>query len=293
MVKIVKYIFLAITSCWVFISCEKYEFLNLKRDNPLDGANNTNMQGGVALKFAECYVSSDNNGDGKVNKGETVKLNVSLKNTGSSTAKGVKATFSSTSQYVSDFSPTMQVSYGDITANSVKWYNNSKYSYILEFTIANSTPENTDIPIEISIRDESNNTWTSSFVVTVVGTDAIVSYNGYQVSSDNNGDGKVNKGETVKLNVSLKNTGSSTAKGVKATFSSTSQYVSDFSPTMQVSYGDITANSVKWYNNSKYSYILEFTIANSTPENTDIPIEISIRDESDNTWTSSFIVTVQ
>ena len=35
----------------LFAGCEDIEFLNLKRDNPLDGKNNANMQDGVALTF--------------------------------------------------------------------------------------------------------------------------------------------------------------------------------------------------------------------------------------------------
>jgi len=119
--KTAKYILLAIMAVSVFTACDKYEFLNLKRDNPLDGKNNANMQNGVAIKFDSYYVYSDNNGDKIVNKGETVKLNIALKNTGTSNATAVKATFSTTSQYVSGFSPTSAINYGNISAGSTVW----------------------------------------------------------------------------------------------------------------------------------------------------------------------------
>jgi hypothetical protein len=164
--KALKYIFIAIIGSFVFTACEDIEFLNLKRDNPLDGKNNANMQDGVALKFDSYSIYSDNNNDGVINKGETIRLNVSLKNNGTSTAKSVKATFSTTSQYISNLTPTTQITYGDIAANSVKWYQYESY-YIIQFTVSSSTPTNTNIPINISIVDESNNTWSSSFNVTV------------------------------------------------------------------------------------------------------------------------------
>jgi hypothetical protein len=172
--KSIKYLLIAGS---LFLSaCENIEFLNLKRDNPLDAKNNANMIDGVALKFNSYSIISDNNNDDIINKGETVQLKISLKNTGTSTANKVKATFSTTSSYVSGFSPTTQISYGDIAANGVKWadyqgnislYESNAYYYTIKFTVSNSTPDDTQIPININIVDESNNTWTSNFNVTV------------------------------------------------------------------------------------------------------------------------------
>ncbi|MGC3977386.1 MAG: hypothetical protein QM751_03645 [Paludibacteraceae bacterium] len=295
----------------LFAGCEDVEFLNLKRDNPLDGKNNANMQGGVALKFESYSVYSDNNDDGIINKGETVQLKVCLANTGSSTAKAVKATFSTTSDYVSGVTPTSQVNYGEITGNSTKWadyqgnngsYEGYAYYYTIKFTVSNSTPANTNIPINIDITDGNGYTFTSNFDVKVEGTDAQITYNEFSVYSDNNGDKIVNKGETVQLKVSLKNTGSSAAKAVKATFSTTSSYISDFTPTSQVNYGDIAAYGIKWadyqgnngtYEGYAYYYTIKFTVSNTTPANTNIPVNISITDESGNTWTSNFNVKVE
>ena len=293
--KIAKYILLAIMAVGVLTACDKYEFLNLKRDNPLDGKNNENMQGGVAIKFDSYYVYSDNNNDKIVNKGETVKLNIGLKNTGTSNATAVKATFSTTSSYVSGFSPTSAVNYGNISAGSTAWKGSSQYyDYAIQFTVSNTTPDNTKIPINISIVDENGNTWTDSFDVTVEGINANIIYNSYNVYSDNNNDKAINKGETVRLNVSLRNTGSSTANGVKATFSTTSSYVSGFSPTSQISYGNISAGATVWKGSSQYyDYAIQFTVSNTTPNNTQIPISISIVDENGNTWTNSFNVTVE
>jgi hypothetical protein len=274
----------------LFAGCEDVEFLNLKRDNPLDGKNNANMQGGVALKFDSYNVYSDNNSDEIINKGETVRLNVGVRNTGVKNAGAVKVTFSTTSQYVSNLTPTTAVSYGDISAGSVKWYSYESY-YVIQFTVSNLTPANTKIPISLSITDGNGNNFDDSFDVSVSTTGANVIYNSFNVYSDNNSDGIINKGETVRLNVSLKNTGTSTAKLVKATFSTTSQYVSNLSPTTAISYGDISANSVKWYQNESY-YVIQFTVSSSTPDNTNIPFSISITDESSNNWSANFSVTI-
>ena len=279
----------------LFAGCEDVEFLNLKRDNPLDEKNNANIQGGVAIKYDSYYVYSDNNNDDVINKGETVKLNVSLKNTGTNNATAVKASFSTTSSYVSGFTPISQISYGDISAGATVWKGYSQYSdYAIQFTVSNTTPANTSIPISMDITDGDGNTWTSSFNVTVEGTGANITYGSFYVYSDNNNDDIINKGETIKLNISLQNTGSSTAKSIKASFSTTSSYVSGFTPISQISYGDISAGATVWKGYSQYSdYAIQFTVSNSTPNNTQIPISVSIVDASGNTWTDSFDVPVQ
>ncbi|WP_047451633.1 membrane lipoprotein lipid attachment site-containing protein, partial [Alistipes sp. ZOR0009] len=172
---------LCLSSC---SGIDNIEFLNLKRDNPLDGKNNSELTNRIDLKFDNYTVYKDNNNDGIINKGETVELRVCLKNTGSRTANGVKATFSTTSGYVSGFTPTSQVNYADIPANSKKWADFAGVSnasdfylsyYTIKFTVSNTTPVNTVIPINICITDENSNTWTSSFDVKVESTNAQVS----------------------------------------------------------------------------------------------------------------------
>ncbi|MDR2407746.1 MAG: hypothetical protein LBE13_06510, partial [Bacteroidales bacterium] len=201
------------------------------------------------------------------------------------------------------FIPTTQISYGDISAGSTE---SGSYNYVsggggyytIQFTVSNATPNNTKIPINISMTDESNNTWSDNFEVTVQGTNASIGYYSHTVVYENNNDDIINKGEKVYLSVILKNNGTSTANSVKATFSTTSSYVSSFIPTRQISYGDISAGSTE---SGSYNYVsggggyytIQFTVSNATPNNTQIPINVNIVDESNNTWTSSFNVIVQ
>ncbi|MDR3133320.1 MAG: hypothetical protein LBU42_04775 [Prevotellaceae bacterium] len=121
----------------------------------------------------------------------------------------------------------------------------------------------------------------------------VIEFDKYSVYFDYNNDGFVNKGETVGLQVWLKNTGTRAAKGVEALFSINSPYVSNFTPGTGIDYGDIAiGETVMAYFYVNYSTI-QFTVSSSTPEGTQIPISISIVDESDNTWTSSFNVAIQ
>ncbi|MDR2408349.1 MAG: hypothetical protein LBE13_09615, partial [Bacteroidales bacterium] len=281
----------------LFICCKKIE--TLKRDNPLDEKNEANMINEIALKFNSYSIYSENNNDGIISKGETVKLRISLKNVGKKDAKSVKVSFSITNSqasdstmsshisdaiinsYVSGFSPTTQINYGNISANGIKWadYNDNNsntetsVSYSVQFTVSDSTPVNTQIPISISMVDENNNTWIDSFNIVIKSTGVNIIYNSYSIVSDNNNDDIINKGETVYLSVILKNNGTSTAKSVKATFSTTSSYVSSFTPIRQISYGDISAGSTQ---SGSYNYVsggggyytIQFTVSNATPNNT-------------------------
>jgi hypothetical protein len=124
---------------------------------------------GPFIKYDKYSVYSDNNGDKIISKGETIALSVYLKNTGTSKANGVKATFSTTSPYISGLTPTTAVNYGTMVAGSSQ-YSNYIDNYI-RFTVSSSTPDGTQIPINISITDESGNVWTDSFNVTVEAID--------------------------------------------------------------------------------------------------------------------------
>ena len=293
-----------------FSACEK---LDLKRDNPLDEnnpdyittsddqngkeePNDGEIVEGVAIRYSSYKVRSDGNGDGAINKGERVEIDVSLKNVGTVTAKGVEAVFSTTSEYVSGFGPMATVAYGDIQAGYAKWSrgNSSSYYTAFEFSVSEETPSGTKIPVKIEMEDVYGNKWEDSLTLTVESTRARIGYSGYKVRSDGNGDGAINKGERVEIDVSLKNVGTVTAKGVEAVFSTTSEYVSGFGPMATVAYGDIQAGYAKWSrgNSSSYYTAFEFSVSEETPSGTKIPIKIEIEDVYGNKWESELMLEV-
>ncbi len=247
---------------------------------------------GALLTYGKSKVISDNNNDGEVNKGETAYLKIFLANKGTSAAKAVKATFSTKNAYVTQFTPTSQLSFGDIALESMQSVNYSD-EYTLKFTVSNTIPENSKIPIDIDMIDECENRWNSTFDVPVEQTKAKIEYSSSMVVSDNNNNTTVNKGETVYLKIQLSNKGTSTAKAIKATFATTSIYVSNFTPTTPISYGDITAGRTEFGYDTGVLYTIGFKVSDKIPANTLIPISITITDESMNVWTSSFNVSVK
>ena len=263
----------------------------------LNDTTGSQTQSGKNIVYSRYTVYSDNNGDGIINKGESIALKVYLKNTGSSDANSVTATMTTTSSYVSSLAPTSAISFGTISAGSESNYYGNYYSseYSWSFAVSSSTPTGTQIPFTLNITDGQGNTWTQSFTVTVQATGANIQYSRNVVYSDNNGDGIINKGESIALKVYLKNTGRSDANSVTATMTTTSSYISSLAPTSAISFGTISAGSESNYYGNYYSseYSWSFAVSSSTPTGTQIPFTLNITDGQGNTWTQSFTVTVQ
>ena len=169
--KSTKYIIISVVVSLFLTTCTK-------RDNPTDEKNailkfdSYRLRRLHAVSWGEC----DNCHYGII---------VSLKNTGAGNAKGVKATFSSTSSYVSDFDPTYAITYHDIAAGKVKWVwtdladpyagTNSeseppptRRAYTIRIAFSSySMPIDTQIPVNINIVDANGNSWSDSFSVPI------------------------------------------------------------------------------------------------------------------------------
>jgi hypothetical protein len=269
---------------------------------------------GAILNYESHVVIYDNNEDGNVNPNETVYLKVIIKNNGTSTANGVKATISTASGYITDLQPDTAVGYnsglsgpGNIYSGYEKY---GKYGvapnysdYTVQFKVAQETPVGTDITFNMHITDADGNTWEDSFTVQVIATGAILNYESHVVVYENNEDGNINPDETVYLRVIIKNNGTSTANGVKATISTASGYITDLQPDTAVGYhsglsgpGNIYPGYEKY---GKYGvapnysdYTLQFKVTQETPVGTKITFDMYITDEDGNAWQDNFIVQV-
>lgn len=306
-----RYFSILLAVLFIFLnSCDN--FLDLPRDNPLDNQNDALLKKG--LGFSKFVVQSDNNEDEIVNKGETVYLQVYLKNYTALTISGVKASISTTSEYISNLAPIGEVEYNsnfyinDIEAGTEKYGNggtdyNFGGDYTVSFKVSESTPENTKIYFKMDISDVNNKSWIDSFFVEIKPTNAILNFSKYEIVYDTNEDEVVDNGEFVCLKVFIKNNGTSTANGVSASISTNSSYITNFSPVSYVDYdsdfytNDITPGTEEYgYAGSDYNYggnyTVKFIISASTPHGTDIQFDLNIKDEVNNTWNDNFIIDV-
>lgn len=119
-----------------------------------------------------------------------------------------------------------------------------------------------------------------------------IRFSKYEVISDNNNDGIVNRGEVVKVRVYLKNVGTSRAYQVNARLTTTDPYT-----TIDSNYANYADLDAGWehygesYWDSDWSY--KFTISDSCPSGHIVVFDLDIKDDHSNSWSDSFTVPVQ
>jgi len=144
--------------------------------------------------------ASSGNGDGVINPGETIELDVALQNYGSSTANGVTCT-------IAEGPPRLVTPYCTVPAGQVSTYGTipagGTYggSTDFVFTIADGCPDGTEIGLEFTVTDATRGTYVS-YARLVVGAPTLCYY-----ASTISGDGVLDPGETATLTVTLSNPG--------------------------------------------------------------------------------------
>ncbi len=151
---------------------------------------------------------SSGNGDGVINPGETIELNISLKNHGTVTATGVQCEIEvlDPKQWVT---VTQNLSaYDDIGGSVVE-------AGIDDFllTVAGGCPNGAEIVLGLSVTGNSRAEWESEARMTVGAP--VLTY--FSVTVDDGGDGVLDPGETAALTVSLTNGGPQDATTVAGT----------------------------------------------------------------------------
>lgn len=163
----------------IFFSCEK---IDLPRDNPLD--NNPNS-GSPNIKFSKYLIVNDGNnslnsslnGNGVINRTESIKLKVYLKNEGSKKASKVKATITCTNSYINNLSPTGSIPFNShsLTADDFISINDERYGYSgsfpVEYSISFDVPygafSGSTATFTLNITDETSTQWTDTFSITI------------------------------------------------------------------------------------------------------------------------------
>jgi|GEM_PF-1523099 len=257
------------------------------------------------------------NNDNDLNQGETARFNIAIKNQGTLQANSVKVSLSSNDTYVTVV--TLETGRSTIAAGQIKDTDgkNSSSSYFLnrnggsdfKIAVSSSAPNGHQATINVSMADDSDNTWTDNFRVTVVGISADLKYHSmsdlYDQASpyygtQGNNDNILNQSETARFNIAVNNQGTSQANNVKVSLSSDDIYVTV--TNVETSRHTIAGGQIEDTDgkNSSSSYFLDrnasndfkFTASSSTPAGHQATINVSMEDEFGNTWTDSFTVTV-
>jgi hypothetical protein len=214
----------------MYVTVTAYDYL------PYEGTVEVVMVGSPYLVYYDHIIDDDNvggssgNGDGTVDAGETIELPVILKNVGMEDATGVTATLSAPGDpYVTITDNYEQ--YGDIGSDQT---GQSYEDY--DFQVAVDCPDGHSIDFDISIAASEGN-WEDGFAILVQAP--VIQYEDYLIddSAGGNGNGVAEPGETVDIEVTLKNTGSGEAVGVTAALSTADPYIDVLQAN--AGYGDI------------------------------------------------------
>jgi len=156
------------------------------------------------------------NGDGLMDCGESILINMTMKNAGIEIAQNVTVTITTEDEFVTITDG--EASFGNIDPNSVATLNGA---FAIE--VSAIIPDMHEVMFEVSANDGTDS-WTSSFVIT--GHAPLLEISNVTVSDPSgNNNGMLDPGETVDILIDLTNSGSSLAAAPMASFFANSPYV--------------------------------------------------------------------
>jgi len=151
--------------------------------------------------------TSTGNGDGYINPGESIELNVGLKNFGTGTASSVTAEIFSVMDFITI--TDAEETFGNITSGSTNFSQDD-----FDLTVDTSVLGGSEIQLDMVIEDGNGNQWDDHIFIPVAGANLYAS--NYSVQD---GNGILEPGETAQIVVTLFNTGSISAAGIQSELS--------------------------------------------------------------------------
>ncbi|MBN1339156.1 MAG: T9SS type A sorting domain-containing protein [Bacteroidales bacterium] len=211
----------------------------------------------------EAYAINDipgGNGDGLMDYGESILLDLSMTNVGADPAYNVVVTLSSGDPYITFTDATE--TFGTINPGAVV-----EKTDAFAFDVADNIPDGHYVIIDVQADGTSELTWTSNFAVE---GHAPVLELGDVVINDQNGNnnGKIDPGETVSLIIAVENTGSSEAFQVIGELASIDPFITI--NQNQGNYGNITGGS-----NNQASFNVTADLATPAGHKVDFTFEMS------------------
>jgi hypothetical protein len=184
--------------------------LTVTKHNYIPHLGNFNIiQNDVFINVFEINIDDDNigsssgNGNGMINPGESIELNISLENFGSITANSVTASITSEDDFITITDNAE--SYGNIPAGSSTYSSDD-----FDFSIDSNVLDSSELIIDITIQGINNNQWDDKIYLTIEG--ANLQPVSYSVIDGNNA--VLDPGETVEFTVTIENSGTVTSDQV-------------------------------------------------------------------------------
>jgi hypothetical protein len=149
------------------------------------------------------------NNNGSADFGETIDLDIILRNLTSYTASQVTAKLTSNDSYI-------QITDSLESWNQIQSNDTAKKVAAFDFKVNDFVPDNHIVSFTLEVQDSAGGYWTSSFAVRLYAP--VLDASVYSIDDSNgNNNGKLDQGETVDIIIDVKNTGHADADSTAVT----------------------------------------------------------------------------
>ena len=215
----------------------------------------------------------DAGGDGVIEFGETVLITVTLENVGSDPATDVEMTLSEDDEYITLIDDSE--GFGTILPEGTY-----TQTYAYSFTVSNSVPDDHLFELAASITADED-TWESSMHMTAYAP--VISAGTIQVTNDDNGNGRLDPGESADIGVTLDNDGGAVARNL-------SVFLSTSDPFLTINVDSGTLESLEAYSNAQV--VFSVSVSEDTEIGHNVLFDLSISADNDYNTTDSFTLSV-
>ncbi len=219
-----------------------------------------NPDGPYVMLSDVVVVDTAGDGDGLVDYGESIDLNVELENLGNEDANNVDATLSTADQYITITKDYDQ--WGTIVSQAT-----SMLEGAFAFDVADYVPDQHFVDFDLEITGDSKDVWNSSFTITIHAPDLVTGNVVVDDSQSGNGNGMLDPGETADIIITVDNAGHSEAIDANSTLVSASPEITI--NTASVSSGNIPEGG-------SVNVVFNVSVSSSTPSGTAINFEFDM-----------------
>ena len=206
----------------------------------------------------EDKVIHDQNGNGQLDFGEAIDLDITLKNVGTEPMNSFEAVLECESEYITITNGTAQ--FESMTPNALQSVANA-----FSFTVAENVPDNTTNRFTITVTN-GNDTYVSS--LTMKAFAPVFKLGGMTITEVNgDGNGRLDAGETAKLSFPIENKGHADAASTFATLQMLSPYITLEEST--VNFDDFNVGDTQ-------TAVFDIAISEDTPIGYACPLVLSV-----------------
>ncbi len=203
-------------------------------------------------------VIHDNNGNNQLDFGETINLDIAMKNVGSDPMQAFEAVLESESEYITITNGTAQ--FEGLNPNATQTVANA-----FSFTVADNVPDNTSNRFTITVTN-GDDVYVSNLAMKAYAP--IFDLKGLQITEVNgNGNGRLDAGETAQLSFPIENKGHADAAVTTATLQMLSPYITI--AESNVSFESLNAGETA-------TAVYDITISEETPTGYTCPLVLNV-----------------